>query len=50
MAGRCWSGGRQGKAEEIFGNTDNFITETKAPSVKKEKKKLAPWIVRGFLI
>ncbi|MCD5401326.1 hypothetical protein LR013_01850 [candidate division NPL-UPA2 bacterium] len=39
-----WSvliGGGQGSAKEIFGNTDSFITHTKAPNVKKETKKLA---------
>jgi hypothetical protein len=46
-----WSvliGGSQGKAEEIFSNTDNFIAQTKVPNVKKERKKLAPGIVRGL--
>ncbi|MDI6815390.1 MAG: hypothetical protein QMC90_04855 [Dehalococcoidales bacterium] len=32
--------------EEIFGNTNNFITQTKAPNVKKERKKLAPGIIK----
>ena len=40
--------GGQGKAQEIFGNTDNFIAQTKVPNVKKERKKLAPGIIRGL--
>ena len=46
-----WSilmGAGQGRAEEIFGNTDDFITETKTPNVKKERKKLAPGVIRGL--
>ena len=46
-----WSvliGGGQGRAEEIFNNTDNFITQTKVPNVKKERKKLAPSLIRGI--
>jgi len=46
-----WSiliGGGQGKAEEIFSNTDSFIDQTKVPNVKKERKKLAPGVVRGL--
>jgi hypothetical protein len=46
-----WSvliGGGQGRAEEIFGNTDNSITQTKAPNAKKERKKLPPGISRGL--
>lgn len=38
----------QGKAEEIFGNTNNFILQTKAPNVKLERKAMAPGIVRGL--
>ena len=47
-----WSvliGGGEGRFEEIFNNTDNFIAQTKAPNVKKERKKLAPGIIRGVL-
>jgi hypothetical protein len=40
--------GAQGRAEEIFNNTDNFINQTGVPNVKKEKKKLAPGIIRGI--
>lgn len=46
-----WSiliGSGQGKAEEIFSNTDNFVTQTKVPNVKKERKKLAPGVIRGL--
>lgn len=42
-------GGGQGRAEEIFTNTGNFITETKAPNVRKERKKL-PGIIRDLLV
>jgi hypothetical protein len=45
-----WSvpiGGGQGRAEEIFGNTNSFITQTKASNVKKERKKLAPGMLTG---
>jgi len=40
--------GAQGRSEEIFNNTDNFIAQTKAPNVKKERKKLAPGLFRGL--
>lgn len=30
--------GAQGRAGETFGNTENFITQTKAPNIKKERK------------
>ncbi len=40
--------GGQGRAEEIFANTDNFIAETKAPNLKRERKKLSPQILRGL--
>lgn len=46
-----WSvliGGGQGKAEEIFNNTESFIQRTNAPNVKTVRKKLAPGIVRGL--
>lgn len=46
-----WSiliGGGQGRPEEIFTNTDNFIAQTKAPNVKNERKKLAPGLFRGL--
>jgi len=46
-----WSiliGGGQGRAENVFNDTDNFITQTKAPNVKKERKKLAPGLFRGL--
>ena len=46
-----WSiliGNGQGKAEEIFINTDNFISQTKVPNVKKERKRMAPGVIRGL--
>jgi len=46
-----WSvliGDGQGRAGEIFNNTDSFIRETKAPDVKMEKKAMAPGIIRGI--
>ena len=46
-----WSvliGEAEGKAENIFENTNILIDQTKAPNVKKERKKLAPGIVRGL--
>ena len=43
-------GSGQGRVKEIFGNMDNFIAQTKAPNVKKERKKLAPGIIRGLLV
>ena len=41
-------GDAQGKAEEIFSNTDSFIEQTKVPNVKKERKKIAPGMIRGL--
>lgn len=38
----------QGKAEEIFQDTDLFIKETKAPSLKMERRSLSPGIMRGI--
>jgi len=46
-----WSvliGSGQGRAEEIFNNTNNFILQTKAPNVKIERKAMAPGIIRGL--
>jgi len=40
-----WSiliGGGQGRIEEIFGNTDNFITQTKALKRQEGKEKAGP--------
>jgi hypothetical protein len=39
----------QGKAGEIFQDTEAFIKESKAPSIKMEKREIAPGIVRGIL-
>jgi hypothetical protein len=33
------SGGRR-KAEQFLSNTDSFITQTEAPNIKKERKRL----------
>ena len=36
-----WSvliGGGQGRAEEIFGNADNFISQTKRRTLKREEE------------
>lgn len=41
--------GGQGKAEEVFQNTDNFIVNTKVSNVKKERKKISPSVVKGLL-
>jgi len=30
----------QGRVKEIFGNTDNFTTQTKARNIKKRRKRL----------
>jgi len=38
----------QGKAEQIFSETENFIKQSQAPNLKLEMKKLAPGIIRGF--
>ncbi|MDI6860358.1 MAG: hypothetical protein QMC85_07675 [Methanocellales archaeon] len=40
--------GAQGRADEIFTNTNNRIAETKAPNVKVERKAMAPGIIRGL--
>jgi len=39
----------QGRAGEIFQDTEIFMKESKAPSIKMERKEIAPGIVRGFL-
>lgn len=38
----------QGRANEIFQDTENFIRESKAPSVETAKKEMAPGIVGSF--
>lgn len=38
-----------GKAEGIFGNTEGFVEQSKAPDVEVERKKIAPGIIRGLL-
>lgn len=37
----------QGKADEVFKDTENFINETKAPSLRMNRKKMAPGFIRG---
>jgi hypothetical protein len=37
----------QGKADEVFQDTENFINETKAPSLKINRSKMAPGFIRG---
>ncbi len=39
----------QGKAGEIFQDTEFFIKESKAPSINMERKQIAPGMVRGLL-
>ena len=39
----------QGRAGEIFQDTDFFIKESKAPSINMERKQIAPGMVRGLL-
>lgn len=41
-------GSEEGGAKEIFGNTDNFVTQTKVLNVKKERKSWPPGIIRGL--
>jgi hypothetical protein len=46
-----WSvliGNGQGRAEEIFSNTNNFIAETNVPNAKIEKRAMASGIIRGL--
>lgn len=38
-----------GRAEEIFQNTEAFIRYSKAPSLKAERREMAPGIIRGIL-
>jgi hypothetical protein len=38
----------QGKADDIFQNTEVFIKETKAPSLEMEKQAVAPGMVSGL--
>lgn len=42
-------GGGQGKAKEIFSNTENFLKQTEAPGVAMERKKLSPNVTGGFV-
>lgn len=39
----------QGRAVEIFQDTEFFIKESKAPSINMERKQIAPGMVRGLL-
>jgi hypothetical protein len=38
----------KGKAEEIFQGTEAFLKESKAPSLKIERKEMAPRVIRGI--
>ncbi len=39
----------QGKAQDIFQDTETFIKESKAPAIGMEKQAIAPGIVRGLM-
>jgi hypothetical protein len=39
----------QTRAEEIFKDTEGFIRESKAPSLKMERQSIAPGIMRGLM-
>ena len=39
----------QGKADEVFQDTENLIRETKAPAIGMKIKKMAPGIIKGAL-
>lgn len=39
----------QGKATDIFQDTEFFIKESKAPSINMERRAIAPGIVRGLM-
>ena len=39
----------QGRAEGIFRDTEAFIRESKAPSLKMGRREIAPGVVRGLL-
>lgn len=41
--------GAQGKAGEIFKNTEGLLRDSKAPSLEIEKREIAPGVVRGFM-
>ncbi|MCL0094294.1 hypothetical protein M1N58_00120 [Dehalococcoidales bacterium] len=38
----------QGKAEDIFRDTEGFIKESKAPALKMERRAMAPGLIRGL--
>ena len=42
-------GGGQGRADNIFDDTQKRITATKAPDIKMERQDVTPGVVRGFL-
>jgi hypothetical protein len=42
-------GGGQGRADNIFDDTQKRITDTKAPDIKMERQDVTPGVVRGFL-
>jgi hypothetical protein len=39
----------QGKANEVFQDTENFIRESKAPAIGMKIKKMSPGIIKGVL-
>jgi hypothetical protein len=39
----------QGRADEVFQDTENLIRETKAPAIGMKIKKMAPGIIKGVL-
>jgi hypothetical protein len=39
--------GGEGKSEEVFRDTEGFITASKVPSVAMERRQISPGIVRG---
>ncbi len=39
----------QGKAEEVFQSTEDFIKESKAPSLRTKREKMSPSIVGSIL-
>jgi hypothetical protein len=41
--------GAQGRAEEIFRNTDSSIRDSKAPALEMERKAVSPGIIRGLI-
>ncbi len=38
-----------GKAEEIYANTEKALAESNVPNIKKEKRKISPGLLRGLM-